>query len=159
MSEMQPTLVTKEGLEKLKKELEVLQTKTRAEVAQRLKEAIAMGDLSENSEYDDAKNQQSTIEGRIKELEQQIRTAKIIDGNGKKKNRVDLGSKVTIMDMSDKSEQVVTIVGRTESDPFEGKISNESPVGRALMGAKAGNIVEAESPVGVLKYKIVKIEI
>lgn len=159
MSEMQPTLVTKEGLEKLKKELEVLQTKTRAEVAQRLKEAIAMGDLSENSEYDDAKNQQSTIEGRIKELEQQIRTAKIIDGTGKKKNRVDLGSKVTIMDMSDKSEQVVTIVGRTESDPFEGKISNESPVGRALMGAKAGNIVEAESPVGVLKYKIVKIEI
>ena len=85
MSEVQPTLVTKEGLEKLKKELEILQTQTRAEVAQRLKEAIAMGDLSENSEYDDAKNQQSTIEGRIKELEQQIRTAQIIDGANKRK--------------------------------------------------------------------------
>ncbi|KXB89870.1 transcription elongation factor GreA [Veillonellaceae bacterium DNF00626] len=158
MSEVQPTLVTKEGLEKLKKELEVLQTQTRAEVAQRLKEAIAMGDLSENSEYDDAKNQQSTIEGRIKELEQQIRTAQIIDGANKRKNRVDLGSTVTIMDLNKKTEQKVTIVGRTESDPFEGKISNESPVGRALVGAKTGNVVEAETPAGVLKYKIIKVE-
>lgn len=158
MSEVQPTLVTKEGLEKLKKELEVLQTQTRAEVAQRLKEAIAMGDLSENSEYDDAKNQQSTIEGRIKELEQQIRTAQIIDGANKRKNRVDLGSTVTIMDLNKKTEQKVTIVGRTESDPFEGKISNESPVGRALVGAKMGNVVEAETPAGVLKYKIIKVE-
>ena len=133
MSEVQPTLVTKEGLEKLKKELEILQTQTRAEVAQRLKEAIAMGDLSENSEYDDAKNQQSTIEGRIKELEQQIRTAQIIDGANKRKNRVDLGSTVTIMDLNKKTEQKVTIVGRTESDPFEGKISNESPVGLSLI--------------------------
>ena len=97
MAELQHTLVTKEGLEKLQKELDELRTKTRGEVAQRLKEAIAMGDLSENSEYDDAKNQQSFVEGRIKELEQQIRTAEIIDSGKKgRKSRVDVGMTVTI---------------------------------------------------------------
>lgn len=159
MAELQRTLVTKEGLEKLQKELDELRTKTRGEVAQRLKEAIAMGDLSENSEYDDAKNQQSFVEGRIKELEQQIRTAEIIESNKKgRKNRVNLGMTITIEDLSDGSNEVVTIVGSTESDPFEGRISNESPVGRALMGAKTGDVVEAETPTGVMKYKIVKIK-
>ena len=118
-----------------------------------------MGDLSENSEYDDAKNQQSFVEGRIKELEQQIRTAEVISSKKRgKKSRVDLGVTVVIQDMSDETEETVTIVGSTESDPFEGKISNESPVGRALMGAKAGDIVESDSPVGVIKYKVVKIK-
>lgn len=160
MAELQHTLVTKEGLEKLQRELEELRTKTRGEVAQRLKEAIAMGDLSENSEYDDAKNQQSFVEGRIKELEQQIRTAEIIDSSKKRrKNRVDVGMTVIIEDLEDHTEESVQIVGSTESDPFEGKISNESPVGRALMGAKAGDIVEAEAPTGVVKYKIIKIKV
>ncbi len=159
MAELQHTLVTKEGLEKLQKELDELRTKTRGEVAQRLKEAIAMGDLSENSEYDDAKNQQSFVEGRIKELEQQIRTAEIIDSGIKgRKSRVDVGMKVTIEALEDNVEETVKIVGSTESDPFEGKISNESPVGRALMGAKAGDIVEAEAPSGVVKYKVIKIK-
>lgn len=159
MAELQRTLVTKEGLEKLEKELDELRTKTRAEVAQRLKEAIAMGDLSENSEYDNAKNQQSFVEGRIKELEQQIRTAEVIDSKKRgRKSRVDLGATVVIQDMSDEAEETVTIVGSTESDPFEGKISNESPVGRALMGSKVGDIVESDSPVGVIKYKVVKIK-
>ena len=105
MAELQHTLVTKEGLEKLQKELDELRTKTRGEVAQRLKEAIAMGDLSENSEYDDAKNQQSFVEGRIKELEQQIRTAEIIDSGKKgRKSRVDVGMTVTIEALEDHAD-------------------------------------------------------
>lgn len=156
MSEMQKTLITKEGLEKMQKELEDLRTTKRAEVAQRLKEAIAMGDLSENSEYDEAKNAQAFLEGRIVQLEQQIRTAQIIVKG--KKNRIDVGSTVTIEDMEEYVKETVTIVGSAESNPFEGRISNESPVGRALVGAKAGDIVEADAPNSVIKYKVISID-
>ena len=153
MAEMQKTLITKEGLEKMQKELEDLRTTKRAEVAQRLKEAIAMGDLSENSEYDEAKNAQAFLEGRIVQLEQQIRTAQIIVKG--KKNRIDVGSTVTIEDMEEYVKETVTIVGNAESNPFEGRISNESPVGRALVGAKAGDIVEADALNSVIKYKVI----
>lgn len=156
MAEMQKTLITKEGLEKMQKELEDLRTTKRAEVAQRLKEAIAMGDLSENSEYDEAKNAQAFLEGRIVQLEQQIRTAQIIVKG--KKNRIDVGSTVTIEDMEEHVKETVTIVGSAESNPFEGSISNESPVGRALVGAKAGDIVEADAPNSVIKYKVISID-
>ena len=156
MAEMQRTLVTREGLEKMQKELDELRSVKRAEVAQRLKEAIAMGDLSENSEYDEAKNAQAFLEGRIQELEQQIRTAQVIGKT--KKNRVDVGSTVLIEDMEEHEVEEVTIVGSTESNPFEGRISNESPVGRALVGAKAGDVVEADAPNGVLKYKVIEIK-
>lgn len=156
MAEVQRTLVTKEGLEKMKKELDELRSTKRAEIAQRLKAAIAMGDLSENSEYDEAKNAQAFLEGRILQLEQQIRTAQVIEKAAK--GRVDVGSTVIIEDMEEHLQEKVTIVGSTESNPFEGRISNESPVGRALMGAKAGDIVEAEAPNGVLKYKVISIE-
>lgn len=156
MAEVQRTLVTKEGLEKMKKELDELRSTKRAEIAQRLKAAIAMGDLSENSEYDEAKNSQAFLEGRILQLEQQIRTAQVIEKAAK--GRVDVGSTVLIEDMEEHLQEKVTIVGSTESNPFEGRISNESPVGRALMGAKAGDIVEAEAPNGVLKYKVISIE-
>ena len=156
MAEVQRTLVTKEGLEKMKKELDELRSTKRAEIAQRLKAAIAMGDLSENSEYDEAKNTQAFLEGRILQLEQQIRTAQVIEKAAK--GRVDVGSTVLIEDMEEHLQEKVTIVGSTESNPFEGRISNESPVGRALMGAKAGDIVEAEAPNGVLKYKVISIE-
>lgn len=156
MAEMQKTLITKEGLEKMQKELEDLRTTKRAEVAQRLKEAIAMGDLSENSEYDEAKNAQAFLEGRIVQLEQQIRTAQIIVKG--KKNRIDVGSTVTIEDMEEYIKETVTIVGSAESNPFEGRISNESPVGRALVGAKAGDIVEADAPNSVIKYKVISID-
>ena len=155
MAEMQRTLVTREGLEKMQKELDELRSTKRAEIAQRLKAAIAMGDLSENSEYDEAKNAQAFLEGRILQLEQQIRTAQVIE---KAKDRVDVGSTVLIEDMEEHLQEKVTIVGSTESNPFEGRISNESPVGRALMGAKAGDTVEAEAPNGVLKYKVISIE-
>lgn len=156
MAEMQKTLITNEGLEKMQKELEDLRTTKRAEVAQRLKEAIAMGDLSENSEYDEAKNAQAFLEGRIVQLEQQIRTAQIIVKG--KKNRIDVGSTVTIEDMEEYVKETVTIVGSAESNPFEGRISNESPVGRALVGAKAGDIVEADAPNSVIKYKVISID-
>lgn len=156
MAEVQRTLVTKEGLEKMKKELDELRSTKRAEIAQRLKAAIAMGDLSENSEYDEAKNAQAFLEGRILQLEQQIRTAQVIEKAAK--GRVDVGSTVLIEDMEEHLQEKVTIVGSTESNPFEGRISSESPVGRALMGAKAGDIVEAEAPNGVLKYKVISIE-
>lgn len=156
MAEMQKTLITKEGLEKMQKELEDLRTTKRAEVGQRLKEAIAMGDLSENSEYDEAKNAQAFLEGRIVQLEQQIRTAQIIVKG--KKNRIDVGSTVTIEDMEEYVKETVTIVGSAESNPFEGRISNESPVGRALVGAKAGDIVEADAPNSVIKYKVISID-
>lgn len=156
MAEVQRTLVTKEGLEKMKKELDELRSTKRAEIAQRLKAAIAMGDLSENSEYDEAKNAQAFLEGRILQLEQQIRTAQVIEKAAK--GRVDVGSTVLIEDIEEHLQEKVTIVGSTESNPFEGRISNESPVGRALMGAKAGDIVEAEAPNGVLKYKVISIE-
>ena len=141
MAEMQKTLITKEGLEKMQKELEDLRTTKRAEVAQRLKEAIAMGDLSENSEYDEAKNAQAFLI--------------IVKG---KKNRIDVGSTVTIEDMEEHVKETVTIVGSAESNPFEGRISNESPVGRALVGAKAGDIVEADAPNSVIKYKVISID-
>lgn len=156
MAEMQRTLVTREGLEKMQKELDELRSTKRAEIAQRLKAAIAMGDLSENSEYDEAKNAQAFLEGRILQLEQQIRTAQVIEKVAK--DRVDVGSTVLIEDMEEHLQEKVTIVGSTESNPFEGRISNESPVGRALMGARAGDTVEAEAPNGVLKYKVISIE-
>lgn len=156
MAEMQRTLVTREGLEKMQKELDELRSTKRAEIAQRLKAAIAMGDLSENSEYDEAKNAQAFLEGRILQLEQRIRTAQVIEKVAK--DRVDVGSTVLIEDMEEHLQEKVTIVGSTESNPFEGRISNESPVGRALMGAKAGDTVEAEAPNGVLKYKVISIE-
>ena len=156
MAEMQRTLVTREGLEKMQKELDELRSTKRAEIAQRLKAAIAMGDLSENSEYDEAKNAQAFLEGRILQLEQQIRTAQVIEKVAK--DRVDVGSTVIIEDIEEHLQEKVTIVGSTESNPFEGRISNESPVGRALMGAKAGDTVEAEAPNGVLKYKVISIE-
>lgn len=156
MAEMQRTLVTREGLEKMQKELDELRSTKRAEIAQRLKAAIAMGDLSENSEYDEAKNAQAFLEGRILQLEQQIRTAQVIEKSAK--DRVDVGSTVVIEDMEEHLQEKVTIVGSTESNPFEGRISNESPVVRALMGAKAGDTVEAEAPNGVLKYKVIRIE-
>lgn len=158
MAEPQRTYVTQEFLEKMKEELTQLKTRKRAEVAQRLKEAIAMGDLSENSEYDDAKNEQSFVEGRILELEAQIRTAVVIQTTQTtKSNHVAMASTVRIRDEKTNEEETVTIVGSTEADPFEGKISNDSPVGRALLGTKAGDEVEVDTPAGVIKYKVLEI--
>ena len=152
------TILTAEGLIKLEDELNNLRTVRRQEVAERLKVAISYGDISENSEYDDAKSEQAFIEGRILELEQMINTATIIDDTAnKKKGVVGLGSVVVVKDMETGEEEVYTIVGTTEADPFENRISNESPVGAAILGQKVNTVVQVNTPVGELSYKIVKV--
>jgi transcription elongation factor GreA len=153
-------LVTKEGLKKLKEELEHLKTVRRKEVAARLKEAISYGDLSENAEYEEAKNEQAFVEGRILELDKQVRRSKIIsDGQAKKKSQiVEIGSHVTVLEKGGRGDpETYTIVGSTEANPVEQKISNESPVGKALLGHSKGDTVEVEAPGGKSKYEIVKI--
>ena len=153
------TILTAEGLVKLEEELNNLRTVRRQEVAERLKVAISYGDISENSEYDDAKSEQAFIEGRILELEQMINTATIIDDTAnKKKGVVSLGSVVVVKDMETGEEEVYTIVGTTEADPFENRISNESPVGAAILGQKVNTVVQVNTPVGELAYKIVKVD-
>jgi transcription elongation factor GreA len=156
MAEVQRTYVTQEFLDKMKKELDYLKSTKRLEVAQRLKEAIALGDLSENSEYDDAKDEQAFVEGKILELEAKVRTAVVIEAS--RSGKVGMASVVTIEDLQNGEKQTVTIVGSSESDPFANKISNESPVGRALLGAKDGDVVEVDAPAGVLKYKVLELQ-
>ncbi|MBA4492964.1 transcription elongation factor GreA [Paenactinomyces guangxiensis] len=151
-------LLTEEGLEKVKNELEHLRTHKRQEVAQRLKEAIAQGDLSENSEYDAAKEEQAFIESRIITLENMIRNAKIINSENQDKNVVHVGSKVTIQELPEGDTETYTIVGSAESDPLLGKISNESPIGAELIGKKVGEEVNVPAPSGTIQFKIVKID-
>jgi len=146
-------LVTKAGLKKLQEELEELKNVRRKEVAQRLKEAISYGDLSENSEYEEAKNEQAFIEGRIIELEIKIKNAKII--KGQHTNSVQIGSVVSLRRSGAKDQEEYTIVGTTEVDPFENKISNDSPIGAAIMEKMVGDKVQAITPSGVVKYEIV----
>lgn len=154
------TLLTKEGLEKLKEELNYLKEVKRKEVAERLKEAISYGDLSENAEYEEAKNEQAFVEGRILELEEKIKYVKIIDDKTKKGAVVQLGSKVLIKNLSSKSkqEEEFTIVGSTEADPVNHKISNVSPVGKALLERRAGDTVKISAPAGVMEYKILRVK-
>lgn len=154
------TLITKEGLAKLVEELNFLKEVKRKEVAERLKEAISYGDLSENAEYEEAKNEQAFVEGRILELEEKVKYALIIDESAKKGVIVQLGSKVVIQNMSGKSkiEEEYTIVGSTEADPINHKISNVSPVGKALLDRRSGEVVKVAAPSGVIEYKIVKVK-
>lgn len=153
------TLLTSEGLQKLQKELEYLRTTRRAEVVQRLAEARSHGDLTENSEYDEARNEQAFVEGRIQELEQQINTAVLIEEKpAGKKGQVRLGSTVVVKDMEFNEEEVYKIVGTTEADPFNNLISNDSPVGKAVIGRMIGNIVAVNTPSGELSYKIVDVK-
>ena len=158
MSQNKEVYLTEEGLEKVKEELEHLRTQKRQEVAQRLKEAIAQGDLSENSEYDAAKEEQAFVESRIITLENMIRNAKIIDAANQDKNVVNVGSKVTIEEQPDGDRETYTIVGSAESDPASFKISNESPIGKELIGKKVGEIVNVSTPSGTIQFKIIEIE-
>lgn len=151
------TLLTKEGLENLKEEFEYLQTVKRKEVAARIKEAISYGDLSENSEYDEAKNEQAFVEGRILELDAKIQHAKIIASTGAGSESVQLGTTVHVKNLTTGDSEVFTIVGSTEADPFEGKISNESPIGGALLDRKKGDKIEVEVPGGTVEYEVKKI--
>ncbi|MDR3295676.1 MAG: transcription elongation factor GreA [Clostridiales Family XIII bacterium] len=150
-------LLTREGYEKTVAELEDLIAIKRPEVAERIKEAISYGDISENAEYDSAKNEQAELEHRIEKLENMIRKAKIIDNDDIAKDKVGLGLTVKVKDIKAKETMEFTIVGSSEADPFEGKISNESPVGAALIGKKKKDKVEIPVPDGTVKYEILDI--
>ncbi len=150
-------LLTQTGFDNLEKELEELRTTKRAEIAERIKVALGFGDLSENSEYDEAKNAQAENELKIAELENKIRHAKIIDESEIDTKTVQVGNTVKILDLEFNDELEYTIVGSTEVDLAQNRISNESPIGAALIGAKKNQEVEVNAPVGIMKYKILTI--
>ena len=155
--EEKEVLLTQEGFDNLEKELEYLKTEKRAEIAERIKIALGFGDLSENSEYDEAKSAQAANEDKIAELENKVRYAKIIDESEIDTKRVQVGNTVKLWDVDFEEEVSYTIVGSTEVDLLQNKISNESPIGAALLGAKKDQIIEVQAPVGVSKYKILSI--
>ncbi|MCL1983320.1 MAG: transcription elongation factor GreA [Clostridiales bacterium] len=150
-------LLTKVGYDRVVAELENLVTVRRKEVAERIKEAISYGDISENSEYDSAKNEQAELEDRINRLENMLRKAKIINESEISNDRVSVGLKVLVRDETSGEEVEYIIVGSTEADPFEGKISNESSLGAALLGKKKNDQIEIQVPDGMFKYVIVDI--
>lgn len=150
-------LLTAEGLKRLENELDDLKSIKRKEVAERIKQALAFGDISENSEYDQAKNEQAKLEERIAKLENILRNAKVIDEDEITTDVVSVGSKVVVLDIEYEEEMEYYLVGSAEADPYKGKISNESPVGRALIGHKAEDIVDVSVPDGIIKYKIINI--
>jgi len=159
MSEDNKMLLTAEGLKKLKDELQELETTRRREVAGRLQEAISYGDLSENAEYEEAKNEQAFVEGRIIELKSKIKNAQVVGSSKTNAGTVNLGSTVTVENLTNKKEGELTyhIVGTTEVVREENKISNESPLGKALIGHKKGDVIEFSAPAGNFEYKISKI--
>ncbi|MDR3288473.1 MAG: transcription elongation factor GreA [Peptococcaceae bacterium] len=149
-------ILTVEGLKKLEDELELYKTQKRREVAERIKQAIEFGDISENSEYEDAKNEQAFIEGRIITLEKMLRNARVIDDH-EETDSVLLGSTILLKDVDFDEEEEYTIVGSAEADPATNKISNESPVGKAVLGKEKGDTVEVNVPAGLLRYTIIDI--
>jgi len=151
-------LLTQEGYDNLEKELEKLKTETRYEIAERIKVALGFGDLSENSEYDEAKNAQAANEIKIAELENKIKYARIIDESEIDTKSIQVGNVVKVLDMEFDEEMEYTIVGSTEVDLAQNKISNESPIGQALLGKKVKDVVDVQAPVGVLKFKILAIK-
>ncbi|MBR1802639.1 MAG: transcription elongation factor GreA [Clostridia bacterium] len=155
--EEKEVLLTQEGYDKLEQELENLRTTKRAEIAERIKIALGYGDLSENSEYDEAKNAQAENETKIAELENKIRYAKIIDESEIDTKTVQVGNTVKLLDIEFDEEVSYTIVGSTEVDLAQNKISNESPIGMAILGAKKNQIVNVQAPAGVVQYKVLSI--
>lgn len=149
--------MTYEGVKKLEEELEYLKTVKRKEITEKIKVALSFGDLSENSEYDEAKNEQAFAEGRIIQLENMLKNASIVDENEVPKDVVSVGSIVKVKDYEFDEEVEYIIVGSAEADPMNNKISNESPVGNGLIGKKVGDIIEVTVPDGVSKYEILKV--
>lgn len=150
-------VLTYEGVRKLEEELEYLKTVKRKEVTQKIKTALSFGDLSENSEYDEAKNDQAFVEGRIANLENMLKSAKVIDEEDITTDTVSIGAIVKVKDLEFDDEAEYTIVGSAEADPSKLKISNESPIGRALLGKRVDDTVEVNVPDGIIKYKILAI--
>ena len=151
-------MLTPEGYEKLVEELEDLRTNQRLAVAERIREAREFGDITENSEYDDAKNEQAMLEAKIARLEERLRAARVIDASEVSGDTVGLGTQVTLQDLEHGDKLKYTIVGSAEADPLGGKLSNESPVGRALLGRSKGEEVEVAVPQGTMRLKIVSIK-
>ncbi len=158
MSEEKEVLLTKEGLHKLETELEHYKSVRREEVAERIKQAIAFGDISENSEYEDAKNEQAFIEGRIITLEKILKNARLMEDDDIRTDIISLGSRVTLKEMKSGREVNLLLVSSAESKLKDGKISVESPVGKAIVGKKVKSVVEVDAPAGRIKYKILKVE-
>ncbi|MBE3574154.1 MAG: transcription elongation factor GreA [Firmicutes bacterium] len=152
-------ILTQEGLQKLEQELEELKTVRRREVAERIKQALEFGDISENSEYDDAKNEQAFIEGRILTLEKMLRNARVMDSSDVSKDKVTLGSRVKIRDLGNSEVLEFTLVSSAEANLAEQKISNESPVGQALLGHHVGDVVQVSVPDGKIEYKIEEVRL
>jgi len=150
-------LLTAEGLKQLEAELDYLKSEKRLEVAQKIKEALSFGDLSENSEYDAAKNEQAQVEEKIVKLENMLKHAKVIEEDEVDDDTVTIGCKVKVLDIEFDEELEYTIVGSTEANPVKLKISNESPVGKGLLGKKAGDTVEIDAPSGTLSFKIIEV--
>ena len=155
---MKKNILTYEGLKRYEDELEELKVIKRKEVAQKIKEAREQGDLSENAEYDAAKDEQRDIEARIEELEKLLKNAEVVDEDEVDLDKISIGCKVKILDVEFDEELEYKIVGSTEANSLKGKISNESPVGSALMGHKVGDVVEVETQVGVIQYKVLEIQ-
>ena len=158
MAETKKNILTYEGLTALENELEDLKVNKRQEVAQKIKEAREQGDLSENAEYDAAKDEQRDIEARIEQIEKILKNAEVVVEDDVDLDKINIGCRVKILDMEYDEELVYKIVGSTEANSLKGRISNESPVDSALIGAKKGDVVEVETQVGILKYKILEIE-
>ena len=157
MSGAKEVILTYDGRIKHEADLEYLKSVKRREIAERIKVALSFGDISENSEYDDAKNEQAQLELKISQLEAMLKNAKVIEDDDVNTDVVSLGSKVKLLDMEFEDEMEYQILGSTEADPSKNKISNESPVGSALMGKKKGQIVEVQAPAGLIKFKILNI--
>ena len=155
---MKEVILTAEGHDKLREEIEHLSTVKRREVAERIKQAREFGDIAENSEYDDAKNEQAMLEHRISMLEERLKGARIVAKNDAPKGVVAVGTKVRLRDMDAKETIEYHVVGSAEANPAEHKLSNESPVGKAIMGKKKGEIVEVAAPRGSRKYKIMEVK-
>ena len=158
MAEEKEFPMTLEGKKKLEDELEEYRLKRRPEVIKRIKIARSYGDLSENSEYESAKDEQAMVESRIAQIENMLQYAEIIDNEDVDKDEVSMGRTITIQELPDEEPEEYQIVGESESDPFNGKISNESPMAKGLLGHKVGEVVEVEVPNGTIKLKIVKVD-
>ena len=158
MAEEKTFPMTLEGKKKLEDELEEYRLKRRPEVIKRIKIARSYGDLSENSEYESAKEEQAMVESRIAQIENMLQYAEIIDNEDVDKDEVSMGRTITIQELPDEETEEYQIVGESESDPFNGKISNESPMAKGLLGHKVGEVVEVEVPNGTIKLKIVKVD-
>lgn len=156
--EAKKNILTYEGLRKYEDELHELKVVKRKEVAQKIKEAREQGDLSENAEYDAAKDEQRDIEARIEELEKILKNAEVVVEEEVDLDKISVGCQIKIVDLEDNSELTYKIVGSTEANSLKGKISNESPLGKALLGSKIGDVVTVEAPMGELQYKVLEIQ-